>query len=541
MSTGYIFGTGNNLFHLGIVGALYDLPQYKHDVFIQSLRHYSAGPWLLFSGKDKTLSVSDLFFLLLFLSRFLSILGFLLCASLIGLVSTPERLVFASIIATCSVMRGLSLAGGGGLFIAEFTHSEIANGLTLIMLYFLGRRNLLLAVLFNALVFFTNAFVAIWNLAPLLMIGGYWIWAGQISHKKALRDIAIAIVPALAIAAPVLINVATNPDYGRPMPVDYETFLDQYWPLHFLFWKNSIGAITGLGIVIALGAGSLRALHLRNPFIALASLGYILVYLVGIIVPLLTHNPTILNLHLLRSSTFLHIMTSLIAAALTTRWFFHNDVIERRFCAPLLLLAFCSVRAFIPLAILPILLSLSTSMRRTLLRIVERRPSSLAVVSLSVGAIMLGAWAVYGKQEATTIRESRQQLQNWIAIAQWAGDHTAPDSVFLLPTKDIRPGAAPPKSFAGDTAVFEFVSHRQVWVDFIRGAAAMWTPSYYREWNSRIWPVLALQGPEERMAYARKHHISYLVETCTQPAAMFSFSGLCVYATGVEVSAPNTY
>src|SRR6185437_3238014 len=50
---GFVFGIENNIFHLPIVASLYDEPQYHDDMFIQSLRHYSSGVWLLLGGFEK--------------------------------------------------------------------------------------------------------------------------------------------------------------------------------------------------------------------------------------------------------------------------------------------------------------------------------------------------------------------------------------------------------------------------------------------------------------------------------------------------------
>ena len=51
--SGYVFGIKNNLFHLPIVGMLYDEPQFRGDEFIQSLRHYAAGPFFLDSRRGR--------------------------------------------------------------------------------------------------------------------------------------------------------------------------------------------------------------------------------------------------------------------------------------------------------------------------------------------------------------------------------------------------------------------------------------------------------------------------------------------------------
>ena len=53
MLSGFLFGTGPNVYHLPIVANLYDEPQYANDTFIQSLRYFFSGLWLLLRGSDR--------------------------------------------------------------------------------------------------------------------------------------------------------------------------------------------------------------------------------------------------------------------------------------------------------------------------------------------------------------------------------------------------------------------------------------------------------------------------------------------------------
>ena len=86
------------------------------------------------------------------------------------------------------------------------------------------------------------------------------------------------------------------------------------------------------------------------------------------------------------------------------------------------------------------------------------------------------------------------------------------------------------------TGVFEFVSHRCVWVDFKRGAAVMWTPSYYQIWRSRVTDIEGLGSFGERVAYASRHGIGYVIDLCRdEPAnveAVFRTRHLCVVRVG---------
>ena len=80
------------------------------------------------------------------MSGILCFLGFLGCASVLGIRTWPKRLFLTGLLCLTPFLRGQSLAGDGGLFINYFTHSEIDNGLTLLALYLLLNRRLIAAV-----------------------------------------------------------------------------------------------------------------------------------------------------------------------------------------------------------------------------------------------------------------------------------------------------------------------------------------------------------------------------------------------------------
>ena len=95
MVTGCLVGVRNDLYFLPILGALYDLPQFANDTFIQSLRHYASGPWMLLSGLANYVPVSALSLVLGFFSRWLAFVGFGLCASLLGAHARKEQVLLA--------------------------------------------------------------------------------------------------------------------------------------------------------------------------------------------------------------------------------------------------------------------------------------------------------------------------------------------------------------------------------------------------------------------------------------------------------------
>ena len=319
LTTGYVFGTKNNLFHLPIVAMLFDEPQFQHDAFIQSLRFYAAGPFLLLQGADRYVDPAALFLALDALSRLIAFTGFLACATLLGITSRRDRIIFTVLIAFSRILAGSSYAGDGGLFINYFTHAEFANGTSLLALYCAVRARIVAAVALNGLVFFCSDFAAAWNAVPLALLFASQVIGRRISLVRLLGRGAVGIGIFAVLAAPVLLAVIASPDFGRPVGFDYRTYLDQFWPFHFLF--NSIPVNQKLGLLALILTGSVALLAIGDsarPFL-LAFGGYILVYAIGIVLPMITDNATLLNLHLLQSGSAIHLLTALATCALATR------------------------------------------------------------------------------------------------------------------------------------------------------------------------------------------------------------------------------
>ena len=110
------------------------------------------------------------------------------------------------------------------------------------------------------------------------------------------------------------------------------------------------------------------------------------------------------------------------------------------------------------------------------------------------------------------------EIAQWTAVGRWARANTAPNAVFLIPTSDFRAEAVRPVQTdpgAQEYEIFEYVSHRRVWVDFVRGAAVLWSPSYYPTWRQRLPEVLQLRSLSQKMSYAASHDIDYVVSDCS--------------------------
>lgn len=529
LMTGFVVGSSNNLFHLPIVASLYDEPQFARDTFVQSLRFFASGVWLLLRGAASDVDIHSLFLGLHVASRFLTFLGLLLCAELVGITGLRKKAIFTALIGLTTLMRGASYAGSGGLFFSAFTHSEIANGLSLLMIYLLVRGRIGPAFALNGLVFFVNAFVAVWNVVPILLLCLYKLRSGEIGTRSMLKQGTIGLVLAVVPSVPVIANVVGNPEFGQRPSFDYPSFLMEYYPNHFLVGGIPVVQLFAAASITALTVLSLWMLRPSAKPLLIALGGYILVYLIGVVMPTLTSSHTLMNLHLLRVSTFFHIFASLGALAVLTNRIVASEGLFDRACAALLFVSLCTVRALALAAPVLLLLMLFTpsAWRRAVDRLAP--PAWIERAGLGfIAAIVL----VVGVQAWQHTRKLVAVAGEWESLGEWARSHTDLHDVFMVPViASAQSVPAPREVFEVGTSKFEFVSRRRVWVDFQRGAAVMWSPSYYPEWHGKVSEISALNSIEARIGYARSRNIAYVIELCArmdrQPA-VFRTGNFCV-------------
>jgi hypothetical protein len=149
----------------------------------------------------------------------------------------------------------------------------------------------------------------------------------------------------------------------------------------------------------------------------------------------------------------------------------------------------------------------------------------------------LAVWPYLIWKQHQTNDSLNGEIAQWMAVGRWARANTAPTAVFLIPTSDFRAAAIQPVQTdpgVQEYEIFEYVSHRRVWVDFVRGAAVLWSPSYYPTWRQRLPEVLQLRSLSQKLSYAASHDIDYVVSGCSDAeptASVFQFRRLCVYGT----------
>jgi hypothetical protein len=155
-----------------------------------------------------------------------------------------------------------------------------------------------------------------------------------------------------------------------------------------------------------------------------------------------------------------------------------------------------------------------------------------------MAALLATYWAHFVWTAMAANAESRDRVAQWSMVGEWARANTPADVAFLVPTANGRDAALmldntlEPDNVQLGADIFEYASHRRVWVTFKRGAAVMWTQSYYPIWHARVADVLRLASLDQTLNYAARNGIAYVVAACAwndgQPV-LFRTRLLCVF------------
>lgn len=531
--SGFVPFLNNNIYHLPILRADYDLPQFAGDAFVQSLRHFSSGFWLVFAGSASWVEPKILMLSAFVLSRLLLMVAVLHLAGSFGYKSLRFRALFLLLIALSPLARGYA-PGGGGLNIDYFSHSEVANATLLLSLSLAVRGRIGLSVWFACLTFFLNAFMAVW-LAPLWLAVVAWRLreAGDRPFRL-LRGVIAGMVCGLPLVIPVVWTIlkagssAGTPDYS------YATYLRNFFPYHFFLDSLTVNDLIRLAMLSVIAVVLPSLMREKAAAFRSASLAAVALLAVGSLVPLVTESRFILNLHFIRSAVLIQWMavlgTAMVAAGLAEP----GETPSRRI-AGLLLAALLILGGTLALPAILVLLVFAILASRLDAHLMDRplafslyRATLAGAVAFSIPSALL-----------PSIRNSenlRALSEHWERMGRWAAANTPADSIFLLPVgTEVAPAGASPlsRNLVYEVTGFVATAGRVVWTNYKFGAAPMWAPSTHAVWRERYDAVQRLETASERLDYATAHDITHVVTFCdprVEKALLHRDGDLCIYA-----------
>jgi hypothetical protein len=507
--SGYSPVFNNNIYHIPLLLESYDLPQFSSDPFIQSLRHFSSGFWILFAGAGHVVDVKLFLTVGLVVTRIAFFVAALHLAGSLGLRGRRALNLFLLLLGVSPWVYGYT-AGDGGILLNYFTHSELANASLLLGLSFALRQRYAAAAVAACLTFFLNAFMAVWMVPPLALLAGYQLITGQI----ALRRLLVSSLIGLVIGSPLLIlplhNILQNPEVGSASIFSYQQYLWDFFPRHFFLWSLPPRQLAVTGVQILVLLLSVRLLGASSRAVLMVVLGMLSVLVLGVLAPLVTDSRMILNLHLIRSFVMIAMLLAISVAVVAARWILGPTESPRKTLGLGLAAALAGGKVGLLIALALFLIELSKT-PPALNSLLASRKAQVYLACLFGFCLVTGMLGSGIKQWA--FRQETVQQATWEKIGGWASVSTPAEAVFQVP--------------AEGSLGFSLTSQRQLWFDGKYGAAVMWSPSYHAIWRER-----RSNQADRSMIERKRPGMDFLAipcdDTVTQPP-VHREDGICVY------------
>ena len=557
-ASGYEFGVYNHAQQLPFVLRLDEDPRFAADAYYQSFRHFVSGWWLAVRQVATEQNVEAIFLgshIASRLAAFAALAQFFRgCA-----IWHPFMLGIGLLTAALSPwLLGFSSIGEHGLFIDYFTHSELTWPLIVFALLSLQTRRYSVAAACAAGIFLVNAFIGIW----MVGIATYLLMASD--SRPGWRDLLRPIAVFTLLSLPVTIWIASS--LLEPEPYEafsFRQYVQEWYPRHFLItaatWRSWL-EFASYTLAALLAARFIPGGRYWRSFASA-----VLLFLgLGAIAPLLVDKRLIFDLNLLRLDGLIQFFATLTVVAVGLRWIAiantarepTRDVEVDALSGALLL---CSVLFVVgpvfaaavlggriaaerlaswkatggstPFSllsgrvdawlrqpewlILGFLLLVPTTVFVSPMRLEQalgqiaagtmflfwqpgfrRRARYAPLVAAIAAAVALAATTTLPHRDQSVA--SRIEVQrDWRELVRWTRMHPIRGPV-LVPLEDYGWN-------------FQLHARVPVWVDWMRGAAVLWRPGFYTQWHQRFEEVGRLSTPDEFLAYAEKHSISFVV------------------------------
>ncbi|MDE1187844.1 MAG: hypothetical protein PW844_15385 [Pantoea sp.] len=514
--SGYLPLYNNNIYHTPILLKTYDLPQFANDAFVQSLRYFSSGFWIVFAGAGFYVNVKVFFAIWLVVTHFGFLAASLHFAQSTGLRDRVQLNIFSLLICCSPLLYGIAV-GGGGLMLNYFTHSELANaGLLLGISYAIRGRYGYCAVAVCA-TFFLNAFMAVWMLPPIVLLTAYHLLSGKISLRRYLMNAASgSVVGSLFLIVPIL-NVLHNPDAGDVGDFSYQEFLWSFFPNHFFFSSLAYKELCLVAISIA---GLFLTARLYGRYageMLMLALGCVVLLFMAAVVPMITDSRMALNLHLVRGFVMIAILAALSLAIVASRWITERGNYYLTSLGLVMAAALTIHKYGITIAVAVLLVELTarySAVSAALLRQKAVRPV--------IWICLFGSFVSVLIRSANAVDDSANGIafeSTWERVGTWASHSTPANSIFQVPHD-----AAP---------AFSYASNRRLWFDSKYGAAVMWSPSYHQIWQTRHAAGADLSDFRQSI-HESDGQIDYVATECSgqiDKVPEYKEDDICVYKT----------
>lgn len=550
-ASGFDFGSGNNVFHIPYVLRYGELDQFRSDALYHSLDKFASIIWPLIRLFGNEQNVSALFLTGAVVSRALAF--FALLWFFRKNCENDAKIFSVSLVsaAACSWMMGSSELGEHGIFISNFTHSEVTWGPLMAAIIATQYRKLELAAAFAGMVFLINAFVGIWLFIVLAFAVAFD------TQRYSWKTIIHAGIVLIILCSPVIIWIALDLAKSIKVPeFSYIEYIRTYFPHHFLIEAASVEKIVLVLLFAVCGFAAAWFQKNRNFWNSVLA-GCLFLLLAGTVLPYLFDQRFVFNLHLLRADGLLQFFAAILSIYVAVNLLFasESDRAEQILAMLLLVVLMAPPVRWDTVLIGAVSLSMLVWKRAVAMNtkdfdgncIAEKESRwNIIAVSAVIGAIALETvvvgisasfvprWALMCCAVGTVFLLSNYRILVLLTIwafmvllaiitpVKWRKDRasSSPPNAdamaaisTLIKTSQLQGPFLFPidKKHRGLFDNFQLNAQRTVWVDWKQGAAVMWDPAFYWKWMPRFNEVSQLHSTKDFLAYARLQRIPYII------------------------------